>query len=113
MPPKTTVVVNHNGMGQSDTALTHKLAANYFRLLGQNDLLPTSICFYADGVKLLVKGSPVIAHLQTLQNKGVVLLACKTCLDFHGLLDQVVIGDVGSMEDIIDAQWNVERVITL
>jgi sulfur relay (sulfurtransferase) complex TusBCD TusD component (DsrE family) len=109
----TVILVTNNGMGKADLALQHKLAAKYFELLMQNTHLPAAICFYADGVKLTVTGSPVLEQLKVLEAKGVRLILCSTCLDFYGLSDQAQVGIVGGMSDIIEAQTKAVKVITI
>jgi selenium metabolism protein YedF len=109
----TVILVTNNGMGKADLALQHKLAAKYFELLTQNDNLPNAICFYADGVKLTVTGSPVLEQLKALEAKGVRLILCSTCLDFYNLSDQIQVGIVGGMSDIIEAQTKASKVITI
>ena len=56
---ETTILVTRDGMGDAEKKLQIKLITAYFRLLDENDLLPGVICFYADGVKLVVNGSPI------------------------------------------------------
>lgn len=107
------VVFNHDGMGQADNILTHKLASSYLNLLDLDDRLPEAIAFYADGVKLAVKGSPVLEELQSLQEKGVRIMVCTTCLNFFDLYDELAVGEAGSMKDVVEAQWRAEKVITL
>jgi selenium metabolism protein YedF len=109
----TIILVTNNGMGKGDVALQHKLAAKYFELLMQNTNLPSAICFYTEGVKLTVKESPVIEQLKALEAKGVRLILCSTCLDFYGLTGEVQVGIVGGMTDIIEAQANAAKVITI
>jgi selenium metabolism protein YedF len=109
----TIILVTNNGMGKADLALQHKLASKYFELLMQNTHLPAAICFYADGVKLTVTGSPVLEQLKALEAKGVRLILCSTCLDFYGLSDQAQVGIVGGMTDIIEAQTKASKVITI
>ena len=41
------------------------------------------------------------------------LVVCKTCLDYLGLTDQVRVGIVGGMTDIIAAMWEADSVVTL
>jgi len=110
---KTVVVVNNNGMGQAETALTHKLATAFLNMLDLGDKLPTHICFYADGVKLAVEGSPVLEELQSLADKGVSLVVCTTCLNYFELMDSLAVGTAGGMKDIVEAQWVADKVITL
>jgi intracellular sulfur oxidation DsrE/DsrF family protein len=109
----TVILVTNDGMGKADTELQHKLAGTYFRLINEHDLLPAVICFYTDGVKLVCEGSPVLDVLRDLEEKGVRLVVCSTCLNYFELTDQVAVGIVGGMADIIDAQWQAEKVITL
>ena len=114
-PRKSTVFVfTSYGMGQTDDAdLKIRLAGKFLALIAQADPLPTQICFYTDGVKLCVNGSPVLAELRALEAKGVELVLCATCLDTFGLAGQVAVGVVGGMGDIITAITNADNTITL
>lgn len=107
------ILITRDGMGQADQPLQHKLMRTYLNLLNEHELLPAAICFYANGVKLVVDGSPVLDLLQALEAKGVHLVICQTCLDYFNLADQVRVGIVGGMTDIVEAQWRAEKVITL
>jgi len=100
-------------MGKADQALQHKLVGTYLHLLNEHNLLPAAICLYTDGVKLAVEGSPVIEQLKELEAKGVRLILCSTCLNYFGLTDRVQVGIVGGMADIIEAQWQAEKVISI
>ena len=110
---ETTILVTRNGMGDADLELQTKLIVTYFRLLNENDILPAVICFYADGVKLVVSGSPVLETLKSLEEKGVRLVLCNTCLNFYGLIEKVRVGVVGGMGDIIEAQVKASKVVTI
>jgi selenium metabolism protein YedF len=107
------VIFNNNGMGQAEPALGHKLAATFLNMLDLDDRLPASICFYAEGVKLAVTGSPVLEELASLEAKGVSLIVCTTCLNHFGLMEQLKVGTAGGMKDIVAAQWSASKVITL
>ena len=109
----TVILVTHNGMGHADGVLQHKLIATYFKLLLVSRSLPAAICFYTEGVKLVTTGSPVIDLLKKIEAEGVHLVICSTCLNHYGLPEQVEVGVVGGMTDIIEAQWRADKVITL
>jgi hypothetical protein len=109
----TVILVTRNGMGDADAALQQKLAQTYFKLLDENNLLPAAICFYTEGVRLVVNGSPVLDSLKSLEAKGVRLILCSTCLNFFNLADQVQVGIVGGMTDIIEAQFRAGKVISI
>lgn len=109
----TVLMVTRYGMGDAEPELMLKLLGTYLRLVDENNILPAAICFYTDGVKLAVNGSPVLDTLRSLESKGVHLILCSTCLNYFNLIDQVQVGIVGGMPDIIEAQRLAARVITL
>jgi hypothetical protein len=109
----TVILITRNGMGEADQILQHRLIGTYLKLLDEHDILPGAICFYAEGVHLAVEGSPVLEPLRSLENKGVHLILCSTCLNYYSLMDKVKLGIVGGMGDILEAQFRASKVITL
>lgn len=109
----TVVLVTNNGMGNADEKLQQLLFGKYIDLLSQNGNLPAALCFYTDGVKLVCEGSPVLEGLRNLENKGVRLIVCSTCLNYFELATKVQVGIVGGMGDILEAQMKAEKVITI
>jgi intracellular sulfur oxidation DsrE/DsrF family protein len=107
------LLITTDGMGRASLDLQHKLVSTYLRLLDESNTLPAAICFYTDGVKLVVEGSPVLEQLKALAAKGVHLIICRTCLEYFGLEERVQVGVIGGMTDIIEAQWRASKVITL
>jgi hypothetical protein len=107
------ILITRDGMGSADPELQHKLLETYLRLLVENSTLPEAICFYTDGVKLVVEGSPLLDRLAQLEAQGVRLIICSTCLSYFGLTDKVRVGIVGGMPDIIEAQANAAKVISI
>jgi intracellular sulfur oxidation DsrE/DsrF family protein len=109
----TVILVTRNGMGQADHALTHRLAGTYFDLLDLENRLPSAVCFYAEGVKLVCEGSPVLRTLAALARRGVRLLVCGTCLQFFELEPKLAVGEASNMKEIQATQWNAARVISI
>ena len=110
---ETVLVITRNGMGDAEPALQQKLITTYFKLLDENNILPAAICFYTNGVYLVVEGSPVLDTLKSLEAKGVRLMLCSTCLNYFNLLDKVQVGIVGGMTDILEAQRRASKVLSL
>jgi intracellular sulfur oxidation DsrE/DsrF family protein len=100
-------------MGHAAPELQIKLIGTYLKLLVENGTLPKAICFYAEGVKLVVEGSLVLEQLRQLEGKGVHLIICQTCLNFYNLRENVKVGIVGGMGDILAAQMLAGKVMTL
>ncbi|MGA2821084.1 MAG: DsrE family protein [Anaerolineales bacterium] len=109
----TVLLITRNGMGFGDESLQKKLLENYLNMIIQNGSLPSAICFYTEGVRLVTEGSPVLDALRDLEQKGVNLIACSTCLGFYGLTASVKVGIVGGLGDILEAEGLAHKVITL
>jgi intracellular sulfur oxidation DsrE/DsrF family protein len=109
----TVLLITRNGMGHAEPELQLKLMGTYFKLLDENNYLPSAICFYTDGVRLAVEGSPVLEQLKSLETKGVRLILCSTCLGYFNLTEKVAVGIVGGMTDILEAQWRAGKTISL
>jgi hypothetical protein len=107
------VFITREGIGQGERELQLKLVGTYLKLLVENESLPNAICFYTEGVRLAMPGSPVLEQLRLLEQRGVRLILCSTCLNYYGLFDQVQVGIVGGMSDILEAQALASKVITL
>ena len=111
--PDTVLLITRKGMGEAEPELQTKLIQTYFKLINETEALPDVICFYAEGVHLVTAGSPVLDTLQALEEKGVRLIICNTCLKFYGLTEKIAVGIQGGMTDIIEAQRRAVTVITL
>jgi hypothetical protein len=109
----TVLLVTRYGMGDAEPDLQLKLMGTYLKLLDENNILPAAICCYTNGVRLAVEGSPVLDTLKSLEARGVRLILCSTCLNYFGLADQVRVGIVGGMTDILEAQRQAGKVISL
>ncbi len=110
---KVTIIVNRYGMGVAPEELSLKLLKNYFTLINDEGTLPTYLCFYGDGVKLTLENSPVIEELLSLDKSGVKILICKTCLLYNNAIENVRVGNIATMLDIIGVQNNCDKVIVL
>ncbi len=109
----TLLQITQNGMGTGDDELGIQLVTNYLTLINEESELPKVVTFYNGGVKLICTGSPAVEILKKIEDKGVKLLACKTCLKHYGLLDRMEVGIAGTMIDIIELQKISDRVINL
>jgi len=107
------ILVTNSGLGNGEKALREKMMGIFLSTLNTFPKLPVKILFYTEGVKLVVEGSPVVGELKALEEKGVRLIACGTCLDYFGLKEQLVVGEVGGMAAILEAMLEAEKVLTV
>lgn len=109
----TILIINNEVMGYGDHELGAKLIAVFLKKMWARDDRPSKICFYNSGVKLLVKGSPVLDVLDGLEGLGVDLLACGTCLDHFAITEELMIGHISNMEEIVTQMQLAQKVITI
>lgn len=107
------ILVTNYGMGRADEKLQLALMEKYLELLLLGGELPSAICFYTDGVKLVCTGSPMLEKLREVEMKNVRLIVCSTCLKYFDLQEKINVGIVGGMGDILEAQMKARKVITL
>ncbi len=100
-------------MGSGPPELQIRLLSNYLKLLLENNLNPGAFCFYTDGVKLVAEGSPQVEFFQALEQRGVRVIVCISCLDYFGLTEKLRVGVIGGMGDIQAAHATASKVISL
>ena len=66
-----------------------------------------------NGVKLGVEGSEVLPELKQLQDSGLQILVCGTCLTHFDLLELKQVGETTNMLDIVTAMQLADKVINI
>ena len=74
---------------------------------------PDTIIFINSGVKLVTEGSQVIEDLREMEEKGISLLACGTCLDYFELKERLAVGRVSNMYEIAETMLSAGKVVML
>jgi len=113
---KVAVLVTRDGLGwvePADRQFGVEMFDHFLHVLETQSSLPTAICFYTNGVKLVCEGSPALLGLGLLQGMGVRILACRTCLEHFQMVDKVKVGTVGGMNDIVALLCDVDSVVTV
>jgi len=108
-----TIVINSERMGQGENELTTLLMGNFLRSLVSSEIKPEFLIFYASGVKLVSEGSAHLETLTSLENLGVQILSCSTCLNFYGLTDKVKVGKKSNMAEIVEVLFKSEGSVTI
>ena len=101
--PAATVFIAADGIGGGDPELARLLMRGFLYTLTEVEIPPMRIIFMNSGVKLAVLGSDSLGNLRKLAERGVDILACGTCLEFHKLTDDLGVGRITNMYEI--AEW--------
>lgn len=97
-----TVFIGSDVIGSGSDELGAKLMKAFCYALTEISVPPKQLIFMNAGVKLCVEGSAALGNLQTLDQRGVEMLVCGTCLDFFGLSNSLKVGNVSNMYDIAE-----------
>jgi selenium metabolism protein YedF len=96
-----------------DPQLGILLMQKYLHALAGLTTKPEAILLVNTGVKLVVKGSLTAEALDRLQDQGIEIKACGTCLSHFQLNDKVGVGQVSDMYTIADTLMRAEKIISL
>ncbi len=105
------VVISSDKMGEGDPSLGYILIKGFLYALTQLDDLPKTIIMYNGGVKLAIEGSQSLEDLRTLENLGVEILSCGTCLKHYELEDKLAIGSATNMYTIAEKMLQAEKIV--
>jgi selenium metabolism protein YedF len=105
-----TILIQSESIGHGEGQLGKMLMANFLRLLGESETRPGTILFWHTGVRLLTADSPVLNHLKRLEEQGVELLACTTCLEYFDLKDKMAVGKPTTMGKSIQSMFTTDMV---
>ena len=108
------VFFNTNAIGTNNSELGGNLAKMAIFTLSESERVPSYVLFMNEGVKLPAGDEPqIVENLNTLIEKGTQVLVCGTCLNFYGIKDDLKVGTVSNMYDILGAMQEVSKVIKL
>lgn len=109
----TVVFVASSEFGRGSTELGNILMKSFMFTLVESDELPQSILFVNSGIYLTCEGSPVLDHLLNLNERGVKILSCGTCLDYFKLKEKLAVGQVTNMYTIYEEMNSASKVLSI
>jgi selenium metabolism protein YedF len=110
-PEKIMVLIAQDRIGRGDDRLGASLMQNFLRTLKEMGPALWRLVFLNAGVKLTVEGAETVAVLKELEDQGVSILVCGTCLNFFGLLGKKQVGETTNMLDIVTSMQVAGKVV--
>jgi selenium metabolism protein YedF len=105
------IYVDGESVGRGSEELGTILMRSFVLTLKELNPLPWRIIFINSGVKLAINGSPLIAALSDLNELGVEILSCGTCLDYYQVKEKLMVGRVSNMYEIESSFLEATNVI--
>ncbi|WP_417910839.1 sulfurtransferase-like selenium metabolism protein YedF [Candidatus Electronema sp. PJ] len=105
-------IISAAAMGRGNDDLGWALLQTYLQTICKVKPLPTKMLFYNGGVRLVAEESGALNVLRALQEQGVEILACGTCLDFFNLKAKIQVGRISNMHEIMTAVAEADKVVS-
>ena len=99
---KVTIMITGNLFGKGPEELGQVLMKSFMFTLTEIQAPVTTLVFINSGVYLTIEGSPVLEHLQNLEQQGCEILSCGTCLDYYNLKEKLAVGQVTNMYTAVE-----------
>jgi selenium metabolism protein YedF len=110
---ETVFFIGTDVLGSGERKLGETLMDAFIHTLVDANPRPGKIIFMNSGVKLATEGSGVLEALEVLEERGVEISSCGTCLNFYGIKDKLKVGRVTNMFEIIGSLNTAEKVISI
>ncbi len=110
---RVAVFLTTETMGRGDDRLGAGLMGNFLATLPELGDSLWRIVMVNGAVKMACAGHDHLEKLQKLENDGVSLLVCGTCLSHFSLLESKRVGETTNMLDVVTSLQNATRVIQL
>lgn len=109
--PNVVVLIASDVIGSGDDQLGRILMRAFLKTLKEVDPCPTRVIFINAGVRLTTTGSPLLDDLRALEQQGMEIISCGTCLDYFKLLDSLQVGKNSNMYEIATHLVAADRVV--
>lgn len=107
------VLIAGNTMGEGSEELGKILMKGFIYTLTESKPYPKAILLYNSGVMLTTEGSESIEDFKKLEAAGVELISCGTCLNYFGLGDKLLVGEVSNMYTIVEKMKTASNTIRI
>ena len=110
---KKNLYIGSDKIGLGDDELGALLMDGFIYTLTQLTELPDKIVFMNSGVKLCLDQSVTAKNLKILEDKGVEIVVCGTCLDFYNAIERLSTGKISNMYDITEILLDKNQLVTI
>lgn len=107
------VAIMSNRMGSGNDELGAVLIKGFLFALTESTPLPRAVLFLNGGVELTTINEATVEHIKRLEEAGVEILSCGTCLDYYSLKDELKVGSITNMYTIVETMKSATKVITI
>lgn len=106
------VFIGKNYIGEGSEELGENLMRMFLYTMTETKELPTNLLLMNSGVKLAVLDEQSVQHLKCLEEKGVNILVCGTCLNYYKIAEDLKVGTVSNMYEIVEKMQKADKIMS-
>lgn len=107
------IFISSEKMGEGNDELGKVLIKGFIYTLTECKPYPKHIIFVNGGVKLTTENEATVENLKILEESGVEILSCGTCLDYYDLKEKLQVGSITNMYTIVETMKNSLQTISI
>ncbi|NLJ78519.1 MAG: sulfurtransferase-like selenium metabolism protein YedF [Tissierellia bacterium] len=108
-----TIACTSDTMGKGSEELGEILIKSLFYTMTELTPYPSTVILYNGGVHLACEGSEVLDDLKHLEENGVEIISCGTCLDYFEIADKLRVGEVSNMYTIYEKLKESTKLVNI
>ena len=108
---ETVIFIGRDSVGDGSKELGENLMKMLLYTLSQGDP-PKAILFMNGGVKIPAGEGQMVESLQSMAERGCQVLVCGTCLSYYGLTEELKVGTVSNMYEILSQMQQAQSVLS-
>ena len=105
------LLIANDEVGHGSSELGRILMRSFLKTVVGTETKPERALFLNAGVRLTTEGSELLEEIRALEEAGVRVLSCGTCLDYFHLKDKLKVGQVTNMQDMVTALMTADWVV--
>lgn len=97
------LLIKNEFLGDGNDELGKVLMKGFLYTITETKPYPEKVVLLNSAIKLSTVNEETIAHLKKLEEAGTKIYSCGTCLNYYNLADQLKVGVVGNMYDVVES----------
>lgn len=106
------ILLGSDTLGSGDEALGRILVCNFLRNLADRETPPNYIVLWNAGVKTATRDASTLEYLKKLEERGVKIVLCRTCVEYFGIEKDIAAGKIDGMVGILEI-LSTHQVLTV
>ena len=106
------LMIKSEFLGDGNDELGKVLMKGFLYTVTETKPYPEKVVLLNSAIKLSTINEETVVHLKKLEEAGTKIYSCGTCLNYYDLADQLKVGVIGNMYDVVDSLMSTsDRII--